>query len=301
MLEKVVAHPNFFILATMNPGGDYGKKELSPALRNRFTEVWVPAVTNVDELKSIAIERFTNAEVSCFGDCIVNFWMWFNQLHTGRMLTIRDLLSWISFINVTERNLGPQQALIHGLFLVLLDGLTLGMNVSKTEATELRRTCLSFLLEELQKVEGKPLNSDLHDLKNYGWGDHTREIDIGQPDHFGIMPFYIDTGHFTRKQQGFQFMAPTTSKNVFRVLRGMQLPKPLLLEGSPGVGKTSLIVALAGFSGHNVVRINLSEQTDMMDLLGSDLPVEGENGMEFAWSDGILLQALKKWELGSVG
>uniref|UniRef100_A0A0E0QZY3 Midasin n=1 Tax=Oryza rufipogon TaxID=4529 RepID=A0A0E0QZY3_ORYRU len=293
VLEKVVAHPNFFILATMNPGGDYGKKELSPALRNRFTEVWVPAVTNVDELKSIAIERFTNAEVSCFGDCIVNFWMWFNQLHTGRMLTIRDLLSWISFINVTERNLGPQQALIHGLFLVLLDGLTLGMNVSKTEATELRRTCLSFLLEELQKVEGKPLNSDLHDLKNYGWGDHTREIDIGQPDHFGIMPFYIDTGHFTRKQQGFQFMAPTTSKNVFRVLRGMQLPKPLLLEGSPGVGKTSLIVALAGFSGHNVVRINLSEQTDMMDLLGSDLPVEGENGMEFAWSDGILLQALK--------
>uniref|UniRef100_A0A0D3HEC5 Midasin n=1 Tax=Oryza barthii TaxID=65489 RepID=A0A0D3HEC5_9ORYZ len=293
VLEKVVAHPNFFILATMNPGGDYGKKELSPALRNRFTEVWVPAVTNVDELKSIAIERFTNAEVSCFGDFIVNFWMWFNQLHTGRMLTIRDLLSWISFINVTERNLGPQQALIHGLFLVLLDGLTLGMNVSKTEATELRRTCLSFLLEELQKVEGKPLNSDLLDLKNYGWGDHTREIDIGQPDHFGIMPFYIDTGHFTRKQQGFQFMAPTTSKNVFRVLRGMQLPKPLLLEGSPGVGKTSLIVALAGFSGHNVVRINLSEQTDMMDLLGSDLPVEGENGMEFAWSDGILLQALK--------
>lgn len=27
-----------------------------------------------------------------------------------------------------------------------------------------------------------------------------------------------------------------------------------------------------------------------MDLLGSDLPVEGEKGMKFAWSDGILLQ-----------
>lgn len=25
----------------MNPGGDYGKKDLSPALRNRFTEIWV--------------------------------------------------------------------------------------------------------------------------------------------------------------------------------------------------------------------------------------------------------------------
>lgn len=31
-------------------------------------------------------------------------------------------------------------------------------------------------------------------------------------------------------------------------------------------------------------------QTDIMDLLGSDLPVESGEGMKFAWSDGILLQ-----------
>ncbi|CAJ1951465.1 unnamed protein product [Sphenostylis stenocarpa] len=36
-LEKITAHSNFFVLATMNPGGDYGKKELDPALRNRFS------------------------------------------------------------------------------------------------------------------------------------------------------------------------------------------------------------------------------------------------------------------------
>jgi midasin len=34
----------------------------------------------------------------------------------------------------------------------------------------------------------------------------------------------------------------------------------VLLEGSPGVGKTSLIIALGKYSGHKVVRINLSEQ-----------------------------------------
>jgi midasin len=296
VLEKIVAHPNFFILATMNPGGDYGKKELSPALRNRFTEIWVPAVIDVDELRSITFGRFTKTDFSCLGDCIVNFWKWFNQLHIGRTLTIRDLLSWISFINVTEQNLGPEQALIHGLFLILLDGLSLGLNVSKTEATEMRNTCLSFLLEELQKVGGTAVDSYLNDLNNYGWGDNMKKEDIDHgclEDHFGIAPFYIPKGHFPCKQQDFEIMAPTTSKNVLRVLRGMQLPKPLLLEGSPGVGKTSLIVALAGFSGHDVVRINLSEQTDMMDLLGSDLPAQGGNGMEFSWSDGILLQALK--------
>jgi midasin len=296
VLEKIVAHPNFFILATMNPGGDYGKKELSPALRNRFTELWVPAVTDVDELKTITQGRFTKPQLRCYGDCIVSFWSWFNQLHIGRMLTIRDLLSWISFIDVTEQNLGPQQSLIHGLFLILLDGLSLGVNISKIDATGLRSTCLSFLLEQLQKVEGKVLDPSFIDLSKYGWGYNIRKADMNHDyleDHYGIPPFYIAKGHFACKHLDFEIMAPTTSKNVMRVLRGMQLPKPILLEGSPGVGKTSLIVALAAFSGHDVVRINLSEQTDMMDLLGSDLPAEGLNRMEFSWSDGILLQALK--------
>lgn len=54
------AHPEFFLFATMNPGGDYGKKELSPALRNRFTEIWVPPVGELDELKSIALTRYVH-------------------------------------------------------------------------------------------------------------------------------------------------------------------------------------------------------------------------------------------------
>lgn len=41
------------------------------------------------------------------------------------------------------------------------------------------------------------------------------------------------------------------------------------------MGKTSLITALAKATNHRLVRINLSEQTDLMDLLGSDLPVQG--------------------------
>ncbi len=37
--EVIVAAAGFRLVATMNPGGDYGKKELSPALSNRFTQV----------------------------------------------------------------------------------------------------------------------------------------------------------------------------------------------------------------------------------------------------------------------
>lgn len=87
----VVAHPAFRLVATMNPGeaglgmhallrwaalhvaahccsrthrlpphppflptgGDYGKKELSPALSNRFTSIWVPAIQDSGELLAI--------------------------------------------------------------------------------------------------------------------------------------------------------------------------------------------------------------------------------------------------------
>lgn len=43
------------------------------------------------------------------------------------MLTVRDLLSWVAFINMTESSLGPECAFLHGAFLVLLDGLSLGI------------------------------------------------------------------------------------------------------------------------------------------------------------------------------
>ena len=35
-VESTSAHADFRIIATMNPGGDFGKKELSPALRLAF-------------------------------------------------------------------------------------------------------------------------------------------------------------------------------------------------------------------------------------------------------------------------
>ncbi|XP_045787692.1 midasin-like [Trifolium pratense] len=306
-LEKVVAHPNFFVLATMNPGGDYGKKELSPALRNRFTEIWVPPVIDLDELQGIAMERISKFKGPTYQErlllivnAMISFWEWFNKLHPGRMLTVRDLISWVAFFDITGESLGPEHALLHGAFLVLLDGLSLGTGISKTDAGELRERCLSFLLQKLRVDESNLLYSKLSRMGNYGWGEYGANMDVSHSDEkkhddlFGIDPFYIKKGFSSCEEGGFEFKAPTTRKNALRVLRAMQLPKPVLLEGSPGVGKTSLITALGKYSGHRVVRINLSEQTDMMDLLGSDLPVESDEGMKFSWSDGILLQALKE-------
>lgn len=64
------------------------------------------------------------------GCCLIfSSLQWFNQLQTGRALTVRDLLSWVAFINVTEKSLQPDYAFLHGAFLVLLDGLSLGTSL----------------------------------------------------------------------------------------------------------------------------------------------------------------------------
>lgn len=67
--EEITAAPGFRIVATMNPGGDYGKRELSPALFNRFTSIWVPPTDNLSELEAIlrtaVTGRFQHDTISC--------------------------------------------------------------------------------------------------------------------------------------------------------------------------------------------------------------------------------------------
>ena len=54
--ECIIAHKDFKFLATMNPGGDFGKRELSPALRSRFTEIYVPPITDPSDQMAIITE-----------------------------------------------------------------------------------------------------------------------------------------------------------------------------------------------------------------------------------------------------
>lgn len=72
----------------------------------------------------------------------------------------------------------------------------------------------------------------------------------------------LSTGpHAYQQLLTYSLRAPGPHANAYRLLRGLQVGKPLLIEGPPGVGKTSLVTALAQASGHRLKRINLSEQT----------------------------------------
>jgi len=116
----------------------------------------------------------------------------------------------------------------------------------------------------------------------------------GNGNLISIGGFSVPPGPIAIAKSSFTIHAPTSLDNSMRVLRACQLDKPILLEGSPGVGKTSLIAALAALTRNNLCRVNLSDQTDLMDLFGSDLPVEGGMPGEFAWKDAGFLHALQE-------
>ena len=307
---EIVATENFRVFATMNPGGDFGKKELSPALRNRFTELWVPDIDNQDDLKSIIekqLSPFSNL-IKNFASPLLAFVNWFNNgagednqhslASRCLKLTLRDILSWASFIGITNDKVGlePWLCYVHGASLVLLDGLGLGAGLSTTAVQAIQSRSYQFLMNQVPKEK-------IDSLNGFEFGEllvHPPSVDdTGKAMSVG--PFKIPLGPHMKtdlasSSLNYSLTAPTTGLNLSRVMRALQLNKPILLEGSPGVGKTSLISALAKASGHNLVRINLSEQSDISDLLGSDLPVPNSDGGEdaqFAWCDGVFLQALQ--------
>jgi len=321
---EVRAHEDFRIFATMNPGGDFGKRELSPALRSRFTEIWVPAVTDrvdvdlvLERSLSAAVEQIARAhhplvqQMDTVREKMLDYVDFFNEKVCGDptspfadfTLSLRDVLAWAHFVvDVCSKQSSDASvwlAYAHGASLMHLDGLGLGTGISQDDASSVRIRAKEFILRQVP--------AEKQSYANVGFMDELEGTSYLDQDSqsFGVHPFAIPIGPQALPYDlNFNLSAPTTGSNLRRVLRAMQISKPILLEGSPGVGKTSLISAFAAASGHRLVRINLSEQTDISDLLGSDLPmhddpstsVSGRSGGQgsFKWCDGVLLQAIKR-------
>jgi midasin len=284
---EVLAAPGFQFLATMNPGGDFGKKELSPALRNRFTEIWVPPLTESDDILEIVNQKL-HAELKTYAPAMVHFAQWFGKTFRSSSSTafsIRDILAWVQFANhgTGETVLS---SLVHGASTVFIDSL--GANPSalialdRREVEQERQKCLDKLSELIGHDVASVYRAEI---------EITIDNDILRAGEFSLRRFPVETSDF-----GFALHAPTTKVNTMRVVRALQMPKPILLEGSPGVGKTTLVEALARHCGRPLTRINLSDQTDLMDLFGTDVPIEGAEAGNFAWRDAPFLQAMQRGE-----
>ncbi|KAK4123584.1 midasin [Parathielavia appendiculata] len=295
----VQATEGFQFFATMNPGGDFGKKELSPALRNRFTEVWVPAFSEVDDVHDIVVSKLDSRfkprvgnkkQAKSISRIIVEFASWFGKTFrpsSATAFSVRDILAWVEFIN-TSRFPSAELALLHGAAMVFID--TIGANPSALVAVDPREMASQrqMCLDKLSSLCGVDLAQHYFQEPQVAIDENLLTIgdfSIDRPMAGGS----IDAGH--------EFSVPTTKMNAMRVIRALQgTSKPILLEGNPGVGKTTLITALARACRRPLTRINLSDQTDLMDLFGTDVPVEGAEAGNFVWQNAPFLEAMQKGE-----
>lgn len=299
--EEIFARESFRIVATMNPGGDYGKKELSPALRNRFTEIYCHNTTDISEIKHIIGGCLSHAILkNKLGPNVLSVMHQFlkEYYEEHNFISVRDVLSWVQFINKTVRVAQPrpltiQEAIINGASLVFFDQIgTCGHRSKATSSEESFKSKLkSHLMSSVwQKFSPVPLYV----------GEVPKILELVL-DIVKFKKFCLTKGPLPilDSQKDFVLEAPTVSKNILKIVRAMQLDRPILLEGDPGAGKTSIITALAKLTGFKLVRINLSEQTDISDLFGSDLPdtdCSEDDNPRFRWHDGPMLTAIKNSE-----
>ncbi|KAL9104324.1 MAG: hypothetical protein Q9163_000715 [Psora crenata] len=282
----VTASDGFQFLATMNPGGDYGKRELSPALRNRFTEIWVPVPSDEDEVHEIAVAKILPMHKG-MARPMVQFSAWFTTTYESspHNLSLRDLISWINFLNDFDKK-NSLFAVFHGACMVYLDRLgacpAAKAFISEANVRGERQLCIS----KLEEIFGSDFSS---------FYDKTPKLEL-DTSHVKIGSFQFPRLSTTESNPRYSLRAPTTLNNTMKILRALQARKPILLEGSPGVGKTTLVAALAERVGMPLTRVNLSDQTDLVDLFGSDVPIEGAEGGRFGWRDAPFLRAMQNGE-----
>ena len=200
--ETVVAEAGFRFVGTMNPGGDYGKKELSPALRNRFFEIWCPSLTSKEDLHSIVSKNVSDQALT---RPIVEFVDWL-QANVNIVVSIRDVLAWTSFTNtVTALGLGPGEALWEGAHLVWLDGLQVDGGVDSGSVLRVRgeaRRQLARLTEIKGSDDKCPVSDEVNKLK--------------------VGPFFIAKGgdsQISSTKSKYSFKSQTISQNIRKIIR----------------------------------------------------------------------------------
>ena len=150
-IETILPNSNFKILATMNPAGDHGKKELSPALRSRFTEIWIDFSYDVTILNQIGQEINESFKLDSFypeekikgndfynlisfkikkldsclnvqtletlSNCIFFYFVWFNNYFVinenmiSKLLTLRDVDLIVDLIEAKIKNCKEEEFL----------------------------------------------------------------------------------------------------------------------------------------------------------------------------------------------
>eukprot|EP00477_Mikrocytos_mackini_P002172 GAHX01002388.1.p1 GENE.GAHX01002388.1~~GAHX01002388.1.p1 ORF type:complete len:3172 (-),score=674.57 GAHX01002388.1:36-9551(-) len=250
--EKVKIHNECFLIATMNPSGDFGKKELSLPLRNRFREIyfdWKIDQEFIDKLIDIKIEN-NNTKIivkqilieSCIEEICLR--------KTNRFF---DLIKTIKIESITKE-------LLHFLFNILT-----------------------------KEGHGNQLNEQMLQLN-----DNKELLDIID---FKVKLSFLNVSFRVKDNvilDRYNFTSETVSFNLFKFILALNCSKSILIEGLPASGKSSLVENFCKLTDVILKRVNLSENTEFVDLVGKEVPCTVGRKVVFKWINGCLLEAMQK-------
>ena len=104
---------------------------------------------------------------------------------------------------------------------------------------------------------------------------HKPDVKRGAIFEIGIHKFKRNSSGKPGFQQKFAF-----TRHTITILESLAVcvkyNEPTLLVGETGCGKTSTVQYLAEECGHKVIVVNMSQQSDVMDLLGGFKPVDSK-------------------------
>ena len=270
-------HPDFRIFATMNPSEYSGRQRFSPALLNRF-RVKLIDEPSLQDLQTILSQRYAtigsamiDAVLAVHGEMVMAAR---TTPDVTVRYTIRHLMRWMSRLILARRN-QPDESL----------------------------GCLAWI--EGQEIYADGLSETVHDIRLREQLTQHLRTQFGrqavEPSH--VIAVHADTVHcgdvrlprLSGPRRYFVsgpglVQTPSTTRLLTRLAKAVRLNERVLLVGPTGGGKSDVVRYLADLTNHGFITLDLDGQSDVAQLIGQHVPVEGQD--RYAWLDGRLTPAM---------
>lgn len=281
--QAVARHPNFRLVAAMNPATDAGKHDLPAPLRNRFTEIWVAEPSQREDLSMMVHSYLQSSTPNPPIDGIVDFYL---AAHAEAAAALTDGAGHKPSYSLRglcrALDYAAQLTPVYGLQRALYDGFSMSFKTQLHPDSEPRMEALlqQHLLPGVKSIKAllrtpPAPSADGHVLFEHFWLKRGPEAlpELGQDDDGSRRRFVL---------------TPSVRQHLCNLARAVLVRKhPILLQGPTSSGKTSLVAYLAAQTGHHFVRINNHEHTDLQEYLGSY--VADETG-KLVFKEGALVQ-----------
>lgn len=304
--RSIQRHPNFRLFACMNPATDFGKKELSPAIRGRFTELYVDETQDPDDLEAIVRSYLRDVLPGTGFDCrrVVGMYVYARQQQAlGTFLdgdekkphfSLRSLCRALVYCSLNTP--------LYGFHRALFDGCCMSFCTSLTPSS--RRTMRTVIARCLFGQDGNPMGQfkqimsrPVHPPSEEGWV-FVEGYWLPTPSVRQVPPPVTRSddgqligGDGNQTADDAYIITPTIRHRLGLLARAVSGKYPILLQGPTSAGKTSMVTYLAQLVGRKCVRINNHQHTDIQEYIGSY--VSGPDG-RLVFQEGALVRAVRE-------